>query len=157
MWYDTLKRNAKSFVVKRDIFYGLSMYVEFWQRVATRSNIIGLFFVIFIFCYIWCMNIHILAFSFWYRCCWWLWAHDISRIRVAVLWIMINQTFLGGYIISFFDYNRPTWIQGVIAEQVFKFQYVREDVHIHIVTKNIFILFSEWLFAWQWKHVRFGT
>ena len=35
------------------------------------------------------------------------------------LWIKIRQTFLGRYIISLFDYNRPTWIQALFVEQVF--------------------------------------
>ena len=32
---------------------------------------------------------------------------------------MIRQTFLGGYIISLFDYIGPTWFQAAIVGQVF--------------------------------------
>ena len=51
-------------------------------------------------------------------CCWCLWQQDISGC-VVFLWIIIRQAFLGRYIISLFDYNRPTWIQAVIVEEVF--------------------------------------
>ena len=30
---------------------------------------------------------------------------------------MINQNFLGSYVISVFGHNRPTWIQTVVVEQ----------------------------------------
>ena len=42
------------------------------------------------------------------------------------VWTIIRQNFLGKYIISLFDCNRPTWIQEVIGEKEFKIQHVRE-------------------------------
>ena len=89
------------------------------------------------------MNIHILVFSLWYICCWCLWQQNISRIYVLFLWVIIRQIFLGRDIISLFDYNRPTWIQAVIAEQVhlqknlnFNMKW-RGDIHVYVATKNI--------------------
>ena len=66
------------------------------------------------------------------------------------------------YIIPLFDYNRPTLIQAVIAEQVFKFQHVRGDAHIHIATQNTLTFLSKWHFVRQCKNVSkspltFGT
>ena len=44
-----------------------------------------------------------------------------------------------------------------IFEEEFKFQYVRENVHIHIATQNIILTFlSKWHFAWQCKYGRLG-
>ena len=42
----------------------------------------------------------------------------LCRICVGFLWIIIRQTFLGTYVISLFDYDRRTWIQSAIVEQV---------------------------------------
>ena len=36
-----------------------------------------------------------------------------------------------------------------IFEEEFKFQYVGEDIHIHIATQNfILTVLSKWYFAW---------
>ena len=65
------------------------------------------------------MNIHVLIFSLWYLCYWCWWQQEISRICAVFVWIIIRQTFLGMYIITLFDYNRPTWLEAVIVEQLF--------------------------------------
>ena len=73
-------------------------------------------------------------------CCWCLWQQGISRICVVFLWIIVRQAFLGRYIISLFDYNRPTWIQAVIAVFVEKV-FLKKNLNFNMQGEtSIFIL-----------------
>ena len=49
--------------------------------------------------------------------------------------------------------NPSSHCRASIFEEEFKFQYVRGDIHIHIATRNMILIFlSKWHFAWQSKH-----
>ena len=74
-----------------------------------------------------CINIHILVFSLWYLYCWCLWQQDIIN-----KWL--SNPFLGRYIISLFEYYRPSsHCRASIFGEEFKFQYVRGDISILIL------------------------
>ena len=75
----------------------------------------------------------------------WIW------ICVVFLWIIIRQTCFGRYIISLFDYNRVTWIQAVIIQQVF----LKKNLNFHMQGKtSIFILLHKISF---WEFCQSGT
>ena len=93
------------------------------------------------------MNIHILVFSWWYLCCSCLWQQGISRICIVFLWIITRQTFFGRYIISLFDYNRPTWIQAVIAEQVFLKKNLNFNMQVETIILTLPHKTSFWYFC----------
>ena len=132
--------------------------------MATYSNVIGTAFVRgkSISTYIGSMNIHILVFSLLCPCCWCLWIQDISRRCVLFLWIIVRQISLGSYIslflhftyhISLFDYNRPTWIQTVIAEPIELISICNGRRPYAYSTRNIILTFlSKWHFAWKRKY-----
>ena len=95
------------------------------------------------------MNIHTLVFFFWFL----LLVMLMTAIHkyVLFLWIIIKENCLGRYIISIFDYNRPTWIQVVIVEQV----VLRKNLNSNMSGKtSLFILPHETSF---WHFCQSGT